>query len=707
MENGLFIPYMTSCSLESSMKLSIKAIVSIALLIVTLIDVTLISILVVTQTSKTLRKQINGYYDVSIIRVEEKINSIFQAWESAFLNKAKNQLLINSLIDELGREQYLPSIIQDLSGTDFGTSVHIGFFDFELQPIKTNSNWFVEMPHLFEKNTMISTVIDNGQVYREFKVQDGNTFYIFGIPVFYQGNAEGMLFAAFRWDTVWEKIISQQPDVSLKLVYQEKTIAESQNVEEAGMKKQIVFPNWPALQLQTLIPEDKIQGPVYLLTSKIMLGSVVLVSIIVLINIFFVAGRITKPIIQLQNAVNKVAKGQWERVALKKGSTEVLTLASAFNQMTEQLEEAQESLKTAKEQAEQQSFLAQKMARFAEAFPFPIMSFTAQGKMEIANLSAESVFGIEILASNLATLFPSLPPDFLEELQQNAEIYYHRVSLRDRYYIFTFQWLSEFEVIHVFGNDVTQLQKAEEDAHEKQLWEALYHRAGEILHEVGNKTLVMVGHLEELRFLQEDLQTSLSAGVSPQSEQYLEALLEETNQSQDTLNVIQEIVDRMSARKRKAIERTSVSMRRLVQDIIEQEKYKTPSVQFHVDCPEELKKVTSLVDPIHIGQIMTNLLKNAEFAIREQEEQQITIDMSTRKDQLVVSVIDNGSGIPQEIRKTIFEDGFTTKGQEGKGIGLALCQNLARENRGDLLLAWSELDQGSNFQLTLPIEEFT
>jgi CheY-like chemotaxis protein len=70
---------------------------------------------------------------------------------------------------------------------------------------------------------------------------------------------------------------------------------------------------------------------------------------------------------------------------------------------------------------------------------------------------------------------------------------------------------------------------------------------------------------------------------------------------------------------------------------------------------------------------------------------------------LVISVKDNGSGMPKEVISKIFEPFFTTKQQgKGTGLGLAAVYGAIRDHRG-AITAYSEVGTGSEFHLYLPI----
>jgi signal transduction histidine kinase len=71
-------------------------------------------------------------------------------------------------------------------------------------------------------------------------------------------------------------------------------------------------------------------------------------------------------------------------------------------------------------------------------------------------------------------------------------------------------------------------------------------------------------------------------------------------------------------------------------------------------------------------------------------------------DEVIISVQDNGGGIPEEIATKIFSPNFTTK-TSGTGLGLAMCKGIVEQAKGRI---WFEtrLGQGTIFYIALPVE---
>ena len=84
-----------------------------------------------------------------------------------------------------------------------------------------------------------------------------------------------------------------------------------------------------------------------------------------------------------------------------------------------------------------------------------------------------------------------------------------------------------------------------------------------------------------------------------------------------------------------------------------------------------------------------------------------TVCISTKKepDKILISVRDNGPGIPQRILDKIFQPFFTTKPTgEGTGLGLSLAYDIVTKGHGGQLEAISPVTGGALFVITLPLQ---
>lgn len=107
-----------------------------------------------------------------------------------------------------------------------------------------------------------------------------------------------------------------------------------------------------------------------------------------------------------------------------------------------------------------------------------------------------------------------------------------------------------------------------------------------------------------------------------------------------------------------------------------------------------------LADDTQLIQIMNNMLKNAVQAFAPREAGEIEVSVENNSGKILISVEDNGCGIPEEIRSKIFSPNFTSK-SGGTGLGLAIAKQIA-DNLGGTISFKSEINKGSIFYICFP-----
>ncbi|MGB5361402.1 MAG: ATP-binding protein, partial [Eudoraea sp.] len=114
--------------------------------------------------------------------------------------------------------------------------------------------------------------------------------------------------------------------------------------------------------------------------------------------------------------------------------------------------------------------------------------------------------------------------------------------------------------------------------------------------------------------------------------------------------------------------------------------------------------------PQDIGRVVLNLITNAFYACTERKEREQmgyepTVEVTTKKEgnQVLISVKDNGNGIPKKVLAKIFQPFFTTKPTgQGTGLGLSLSYDIVKAHGGDLKVETRE-NEGSVFNIYLPL----
>lgn len=106
-----------------------------------------------------------------------------------------------------------------------------------------------------------------------------------------------------------------------------------------------------------------------------------------------------------------------------------------------------------------------------------------------------------------------------------------------------------------------------------------------------------------------------------------------------------------------------------------------------------------------LQQAFMNLLTNATEAV---EPRQGAITIASRYDSMhrnvIVTISDNGNGIPDDQIARIFTPFYSSKGQKGTGLGLAVAEKVIREHHGSIAVR-SKVGEGTCFTITLPAIE--
>ena len=106
-------------------------------------------------------------------------------------------------------------------------------------------------------------------------------------------------------------------------------------------------------------------------------------------------------------------------------------------------------------------------------------------------------------------------------------------------------------------------------------------------------------------------------------------------------------------------------------------------------------------DKTHINRLFTNLIQNAMQAVPEDRIPHINITEKVEHDKVLVTVKDNGNGIPEAMQSKIFTPNFTTK-TSGTGLGLAMCKGIVEQSHGRIWFETRE-GQGTSFYVELPL----
>jgi nitrogen fixation/metabolism regulation signal transduction histidine kinase len=112
------------------------------------------------------------------------------------------------------------------------------------------------------------------------------------------------------------------------------------------------------------------------------------------------------------------------------------------------------------------------------------------------------------------------------------------------------------------------------------------------------------------------------------------------------------------------------------------------------------KELYANLDKTQLIRIVTNLVKNADQASENKENQLIEVSVASEGNTIKITVSDNGKGISEEVEDFIFEPKFTTK-SSGMGLGLPMIKNIIEAYDGTIYFSSKE-GIGTVFTVVLP-----
>lgn len=114
-------------------------------------------------------------------------------------------------------------------------------------------------------------------------------------------------------------------------------------------------------------------------------------------------------------------------------------------------------------------------------------------------------------------------------------------------------------------------------------------------------------------------------------------------------------------------------------------------------------KTTINGDVNSLVQVINNMISNAIQAYNGKQEQNIDLILEKKNNNLVISVKDYGSGLPEKVKNKLFKEMITTKGKNGTGLGLYMSYSTIKAHFNGNITFESEIGKGTTFNIILPL----
>ena len=331
--------------------------------------------------------------------------------------------------------------------------------------------------------------------------------------------------------------------------------------------------------------------------------------------------------------------------------------------------------------------------------PNPVLEFTDNGAMTYCNEAGRN------LAASLGVASPAslVPADagaiILECLSKGESRMNLQTTLQDRTISWSFIPVPGHQMVHCYGNDITERLNLEAQLRHSVKMEAVGQLAAGVAHDFNNILTIIQGHAELL------MQTP---NLPPRSENSARQVAVAAERASQLINQL------LMFSRKQVMQQRHVNLNDVIQNISPMlHGLVGEHVVFEFQAAPDLPMLS--VDIGMMEQILVNLVINARDAMRDGGRLTLTtsqqllepvssvLNPEARPGHFVcLTVADNGCGMDANTLNHMFEPFFTTKAPgKGTGLGLATVYGIIKQHQGWVVVE-SHVGQGTTFTLFLP-----
>lgn len=426
---------------------------------------------------------------------------------------------------------------------------------------------------------------------------------------------------------------------------------------------------------------------------------------------FVLSRRLSAPLSILADGTHAIARGDYSTMLPAHGKDELGILVQSFNSMTRQLGDATQAAERNRARVEAaRAYLETILAHLSSG----VLTLNENGQLRTYNLSAEQILAASLgqfvnqpfisISQQLPAIEPFvkmvLPYLSLNEagsvIEKNSAI--EKTNEKND------EWKQQIDMQTAQGkqvllvrctrlpegvdhgfmvvfDDITALAQAQRDA----AWGEVARR---LAHEIKNP-------LTPIQLSAERLEHKLTAKLDAHD---AEVLKRATHTIVSQVSALKTMVNEFSEYARApALNLTAININRLIEEILVLYEPAGSLLKIHLDPNTPMV----VGDATMLRQVLHNLLQNAQDALDGKTDAQIIINTRLAEKKLLLSITDNGPGIPTEIMARAFEPYMTTK-RHGTGLGLAIVKKIVEEHKGQIKIENLE-HGGACITVTLPI----
>ena len=439
-----------------------------------------------------------------------------------------------------------------------------------------------------------------------------------------------------------------------------------------------------ALPSDLLIDSNAVNRSTYVLVFGLAMGAVILLG-------YGVAQRITRPLYTLMRTSQAVADGDLKQRTGIARNDEIGTLATAFDQMTERLDERTLALQSS---LQVQRETASRMRSILSSIGDGVLLEDADGKVVPLNRAATAML------EDAAARFLTGPVRELPMMEQDhsPDTWANPWLLESR----RFQVASRIYMAHsaTVGSDhgenlgtVIVLRDVTAEMEAEQLKDAF---VAHVSHELRTPLTAIKGYTALLG-------ATAGTALNQTQHNFLDRISRQTDNLVGMINALLDFSE-VEAGGRIGLRLESIELPTLIQDIYDewQAEMEEKPLAFTLETVDDLPKVN--VDVTRLRWALINLVRNAHQYTDAGGK--VTLRLSSSQDTVIFQVIDTGVGIAEDAQKRLFTRFYRVMQSHddnvrGLGLGLYVTKTIVEAHGGSIQVS-SEVGVGSTFTVTLP-----
>ena len=265
-----------------------------------------------------------------------------------------------------------------------------------------------------------------------------------------------------------------------------------------------------------------------------------------------------------------------------------------------------------------------------------------------------------------------------------------------------------FKDISQHIEDMKKIKDAQETLMESERLSSLGQLIGGIAHNLKTPIMSISGAAEGLTDLVKEYDSSIDDpevnsqdhhDIAKDMNEWIEKIKEYTEYMSDIITAVKGQAVTLSE-----ADNISFDIDELVKRVDILMKHELKNALIYLNIQMKAPKNTTIHGDINsLVQVINNMISNAIQAYEGKSEQNIDLILEKCKKNLVISVKDYASGLPQKVKEKLFKEMITTKGKNGTGLGLYMSYSTIKAHfNGDITFETEE-NKGTTFNIILPL----